>query len=76
MGNIQSYIASKQLVSAGGLGVQALDPWGGGDWGSEDLEGGKEAIIPAHFWGYCSETTGILSLQGEVCRLGSKGRLK
>lgn len=59
-GNIQSYIASKQPVSAGGGGggvgglVQALDPWAG------------DPNILAWFWGYCSETTGGLPLQGEA----------
>lgn len=75
MGNIQSCIASKQPVSAED---REFKPWipGEGEIGDLDLGGGKEAIIPACFWGYCSETTGGLSLQREVYRLGSKGLLK
>ena len=32
--------------------------------------------MPGCFWGYCPETTGGLSLEGEVFRPGPKGLLK
>lgn len=44
-----------------------------GDLGNLEIQVGKESIIPV-CWGCCPETTGSLSLAGEVYRLGSEAR--
>lgn len=70
MGNIQSYIASKQLVSSGGWRFKPWTPWEG-EMGDLETRWRKESIIPVCFQGYCPETTRGLSSEREVCRLGS-----